>query len=343
MIWHGKIKVCMQTSKKFKNEPPKLVPSLVAGFNLVANNLQFLILPILLDIFIWFGPILRVQNLLAPIFSRAVENMKDIYSTEQMAVLTESQLLWNELIKDINLFVGLRTFPVGVPSLMISNSANIHPLGTKLAVEVPSFALLLLILIMIVVIGIFLGTVLFQNIEKKVSVKENNESKANLIFNIEQSGLLTLVFFLLIVFIMIPILCFLSSVAIFLPSLGSIPFLALGLVLIWLLTPLVFTPHGIFLKKLKLFHSMSLSAQLVRSFLPNTGSFLLIAFLLSYGLDIIWSLPETSSWLMVVGIIGHAFISTAIISATFIFYYDGLQWMQEVLSKRSSKSEDLPA
>ncbi|MBP8858217.1 MAG: hypothetical protein KBG60_09345, partial [Anaerolineaceae bacterium] len=47
--------------------PPRMVQAITAGFNLVANHIYIIILPIALDLFFWFGPHLRVKSLLEPV------------------------------------------------------------------------------------------------------------------------------------------------------------------------------------------------------------------------------------------------------------------------------------
>jgi uncharacterized membrane protein YdcZ (DUF606 family) len=74
---------------------------------------------------------------------------------------------------------------------------------------------------------------------------------------------------------------------------------------------------------------------LVRFFLPGTGFFLLIALIISQGLDLLWSSPPTSSWLTLVGIFGHAFIYSALFAASFVYYRRGMQWMFFNLQKRN--------
>jgi len=49
---------------------------------------------------------------------------------------------------------------------------------------------------------------------------------------------------------------------------------------------------------------------------------------LGLGLDMLWTLPEASSWLLGVGILGHAFIYTALVAAAFVYFRGGMKVMQ---------------
>ena len=84
------------------------------------------------------------------------------------------------------------------------------------------------------------------------------------------------------------------------------------------------------------FQSILLSIRMVRFFLPGTGMFVLTAILISEGMNLLWELPDPTSWLTLVGIAGHAFIVTAMLAASFIYYRDGLHWMQENIQRMST-------
>ena len=57
---------------------------------------------------------------------------------------------------------------------------------------------------------------------------------------------------------------------------------------------------------------------------------MLSVFILSQGLDYLWNVPPNDSWVILVGIFGHAFIATALLSASFVYYRDMTVWLQTV-------------
>jgi hypothetical protein len=105
---------------------------------------------------------------------------------------------------------------------------------------------------------------------------------------------------------------------------------------------LFFTPHGIFVRKQNALTSIMSSLRMSRFTLPTSSLFVLSVFLLSRGLSYLWTVPANDSWLMLVGIAGHAFISTTLLSASFVYYRDMNNWLQQVseqfqqMSNRSS-------
>jgi hypothetical protein len=110
-------------------------------------------------------------------------------------------------------------------------------------------------------------------------------------------------------------------------------------VLAWLFFPLIFSAHGIFVYRDKMSVSVMKSVQLTRITMPSTTLFLLVGFLITQGLDIIWRWPDESSLLMLVGLAGHAFVSTAILAASFVYYRDATLWVQNIFSRALSQRQ----
>jgi hypothetical protein len=76
---------------------------------------------------------------------------------------------------------------------------------------------------------------------------------------------------------------------------------------------------------------------LARFTLPTSGLFLLLYIIISQGLAFLWRSPADNSWLTLVGIAGHAFITTALLSASFIYYRDMNAWLQAILERMQTQ------
>jgi len=50
-------------------------------------------------------------------------------------------------------------------------------------------------------------------------------------------------------------------------------------------------------------------------------------------MNVLWSFPAVDSWLALVGFLGHAFITTALLASSFVYYHDMTAWLQTVLSR----------
>jgi hypothetical protein len=147
---------------------------------------------------------------------------------------------------------------------------------------------------------------------------------------------LSLILLMAVIVLGFPAMCLVSSLILFLPGLGTLPFMVIGLALVWIMLPMSFSPHGIFFGGMNASRSIVTSFRLVRSLMAGSGMFLIMVIMLGYGLDTLWSTPGVDSWMLLVGIFGHGFISCGLLASTFIFYRDGLKWLSEVLREKQA-------
>ena len=129
--------------------------------------------------------------------------------------------------------------------------------------------------------------------------------------------------------------------ALFLPSLGYLPFMVFGLILVWVMLPLAFSPQGIFADRLKATTSIANSVRLVRSLMSSVGLFMIILIMIDYGLDYLWTTPENGSWMLLIGILGHAFISSGLIASSFVYYKKGMNWLHTVVQEMNAGNRKL--
>jgi hypothetical protein len=109
--------------------------------------------------------------------------------------------------------------------------------------------------------------------------------------------------------------------------------LLFGVMVLWVMFPLLFSAHGIFIYQFKMWVSVRQGVRLTRLTLPRTGMMFLIMLVISEGLDTLWRVPPESSWISVVGVLGHAFVSTSLLAASFIYYRDATRWVQRLIQQ----------
>ncbi|KXK12535.1 MAG: hypothetical protein UZ14_CFX002002235 [Chloroflexi bacterium OLB14] len=114
---------------------------------------------------------------------------------------------------------------------------------------------------------------------------------------------------------------------------ASLVFVLCSFVAMWFIVPIFFLPHGIFVKNQDIFGAIGSSLYLTRFTLPNSSLFVLTIFLLSYGLNLLWSAVSETSWITLLAIFGHSFVTTALLAASFIYYRDMTAWVQIVMAK----------
>jgi hypothetical protein len=136
----------------------------------------------------------------------------------------------------------------------------------------------------------------------------------------------------------LPVILVVSIIYSFSATLGQIMFFIGALLLIWLIMPVFFSVHGIYTLQLNAFRSILGSLRMVRFTLPNTGLFLLVFVIINTGMNFLWNTPADNSWWMLVGIAGHAFVSTALLAASFIYYRDINAWLSAVLEQLQNRT-----
>ena len=137
----------------------------------------------------------------------------------------------------------------------------------------------------------------------------------------------------LLFLVSIPVLTIISVFMLVSPALSQLAIFLIAFAMMWMALPVFFSPHGIFTRRENAWESIRSSMRMVRFTLPSSSLFVTSVFVLSYGMNLLWSIPDEKSWLSLVGIFGHAFITTALLAASFIYYQDVTAWLQLVLEK----------
>jgi hypothetical protein len=319
---------------------PKLLPSLISGFNAIANHIALILFPILIDVFLWFGPHLGIKNLLQPVINQVLE-LPEFTSSEMSEFSAAIKTVWTTMADRLNLVSGLRTYPVGIPSLLSNQLPIQTPLGSAPIYQISSSLSAIGISLIIFLIGLILGTWYFYAIARAIFPMQSKNSIQLLGWNMAQVGLLTLLILVLLILLSIPALILIPLVAIISPSIAEIVlFLVVGFIL-WLLIPLLFSPHGIFVLRQNAFVSILSSAKVVRLGMPSSIFFILIALLISQGMNYLWLVPPEKSWMTLVGIAGHAFITTGLLAASFVYYHDMMGWLKQVVQNNLSTSKEI--
>jgi hypothetical protein len=340
----GKITVGMnEQTAKIEVSPPRLIPSLVSGFNATANHIQLILFPIALDLLLWFAPHLRLKVLLQPFITEMNQVMLTISSEEVKGMSSQIQEMWQITLDRFNLLSLLRTYPIGIPSLLSSQGTLQNPLGNTQIIEITSTGVTVLLWVLIILAGMFLGCVYFNEISRLTAPEKRPFSLRNIFWENLQMMLMTLGLILLLLAVSIPFSILISVIAVFSPAFAQIVVIFIILAGLWILLPVFFSPHGVFEKHLNILTSMLLSLRLVRLYIASASLFIFILFLISEGMNVLWLMAPEVSWMLFVGVAGHAIVSTGVIVSSFMFYRAGLLWMDAYLQKMSANQAKNPA
>jgi len=313
--------------------PPGVIGSLRAGFDAIASNLTVILLPLALDLLLWLGPRLRIESLFQPFFEEMTRyaSFSGIPAAD-LSRFQESSTQFLEQLQQYNLLGALRTFPIGVFSLMSGSMPTRTPLGAPSVIRVDSVFTLLGWFVLLTLAGWILGGLFFRWVSLVVI---NSSQPVDFQFgqSVFQTIVLSVLYFILLIMIGTPLMIVLTLIVAASPLLAQGMLLILGLLSMWLVVPLFFTPHGIFMRQQNAFTSITASLKMARFTLPTSSLFVLSVLLIAIGLNFVWSIPSSDSWMTLIGIAGHAFITTSLLAASFIYYRDMQVWLQTVFEK----------
>ena len=315
--------------------PLGVIDSLGLGLQAVSTHLPLLILPLVLDLFLWLGPQLSI----APLLSQALAFVRanpDFASALNQQLPDPDALpeLVAQVSKTANLFGFLSTAPMGVPSMMAGRGAAFTPLGASLQINVPGVRAVLIWGSSLTVIGILLGSIYLHLIARTVQAPEERAERSALAKKIMRSWLhLTLLAFLALgalALYMVPLgVLTLVTTAVH-PLLGGLVNSLGAFFAMYVVFTYVFIVQEVVLSGSQLRAALRKSSGIVRTNAQPVAGLLLIILLLNLGLGFVWGMPDAASWLLLLGISFHAFVNTALTAATFYFYADRVRWQTEL-------------
>ncbi len=316
--------------------PPQVIPALIAGFDSVTRHWGVLFFPIGLDFLLWFGPHVQVKTLLRLWLEQTIRLAATLPdAAEWKSALDAVGPAWESMAEHINLLAALRAFPVGVPSLMISLLPVAVPGGSPRFIDLQSFTQSTGLIFLLTVMGVLLGALYFGLVQQ--AALRDVAGIFNALRDWPRAGLNILALTLLWVGVLMGLSVPLSLVSSLLMAVGSsvgvLVILMIFSFLLWLLVPLIFAPHGVFVYRLSIWKAIKRSVLIVRFTFPTTAVFLIGAVFISQVMDALWRIPPEDSWLMLIGVGGHAFVATGLLAASFVYYHHADQWVQTYLER----------
>jgi hypothetical protein len=307
--------------------PPNLIRALLAGFDSIANHVTLILFPVVLDLFLWLGPHLGMKTLLN-------EMLQQVGTTYGLSAQDVNGL-------QINLFSFLRSYPVGIPSLMAAWQPINNPRGAAPFLEVSSPGNLLLAWLGLTILGLSLGALYFALVARAAITGNVNLRQALRMWpqNSLEVLILAVLWLGLMIALSIPAACMLSLLAASGIGLNPVALILFAGFVLWVLFPLVFSPHGIFIGQGKAWPSVLDSVRMTRLTVSSTALFILAVIVISFGTDyFILRIPNEASWFTLVSLGVHAFVTTSLLAASFVYYRDANRWIQRLVQQASLSS-----
>jgi hypothetical protein len=301
-----------------------VIQSLASGFDLVTRHPDLMLLPILLDVFLWLGPRLSAY----PLFKSLLDFMNSPDMVEAMGSTQAQQMealqkLLDQAGQIFNLFWWLSPTLLGVPGLMVGSSAQKIPSGQPTIWPISNGLVYFGLFFLLSLLGLGLSAVYWGMLSSRVREQALSMGRiAVLWWGLIKIAILVIGVALIIGFptVLVTTLLMLLS-----PLIAQFAVVMGGTLILWVLFYLVFTVHGVALRDAPVLQSVRMSIVLMRfQFLPAMG-LIILSVGIYIGTGFVWNIPASDSWIKAAGILGHAFTATGLLSATAIFYVDRTQ------------------
>ena len=100
----------MNIENQTKSQKPSILQAFISGFNTTTNHIYLIILPIIVDLFIWFGPQFNLEKLLLPRI-QGIDSLPGLDNPQFNDILSDYLANLVEIAKSLNLSVLIRTVP----------------------------------------------------------------------------------------------------------------------------------------------------------------------------------------------------------------------------------------
>lgn len=289
------------------------------GLNFAASNPIYLLPPILIDLIVWFGPRIGFHDVLR-------EPLGNLFSASLVQLPTALKLQYTPIFRSIleglrssNLIGTIALLPGSIPFLFSGNLPGDAPGLEIQRIEVPNLAIFSLIFVFLTIFGFVFGIFYYSILTRRIL--EFKEKLSLRRFAAQIGRFAVILIFLVLVITAISIA--LSFALLIFLRMGqfvvSIFAAAVMIGLIWAILPFLFVPAGIF-SDLTIRDAILVSRNIPVSDLIGNAKFWTITFVITIGLRNIWRIPESDSWMTLIGIFGSAFITVAIYAA-YIYRY----------------------
>lgn len=335
----------MQKLPPQEPKPLGVIDSLQLGFNLIGRYPWLLLVPLLLDVFLWRGPRVSITPLLDQ-FVSTLFNQPDLPAelSQNAAAVAENMHLLGE---SINLLILLSGLVIGMPSYW----SQISPLtGAGLSqqiITINGWQHLAGAILVLVPMGLFVGSLWLAAI---VSIMDSESHGLKQYWRRVGWIWLNAGLFTLLLFVTLMVTGFVLSLASLFGMLlaglqGAMVavwalFFVGSLFGLWLAIGLRFVIPAIALHRVNMARAIWRSLNVVGRNTSSTLGFILLSFLLVQGFGRIWQVIAGSTVGVSVGILGNAYIGASLVAAAIYFYHSRYQHWQQTRPMPHAESSE---
>ncbi|HOZ37274.1 MAG TPA: hypothetical protein PLH64_00830 [Anaerolineaceae bacterium] len=315
---------------------PKIFAAFKSGYDTISRHLYLILFPVILDLFLLFSSRITIVNFMQDAVQRFV--LPPSATADLVASWEVFKTQAVEFFRYFSLTSFLRSFPVGVPSLFSVGAFERNPMGEYQFIQMEQPAAILGVIIGMFLIGLFIAYLLYR-LTARATAAQSFPTEGIIESRSLVSWVLVPIFSMIFLMVIIfPATLVISLIGAIFPFFTSVGYFFLTVALITLVLPIFFTPHLIILEKLTLPQAVLNSFQTVRLTNAKSTTFLFMAILASYLTNMLWRIPSDDSWMLIVGVFGHALISTSILAASFHYILDARKSIREFLENQMSET-----
>jgi hypothetical protein len=314
-------------------ESLSVIDTLSAGFDTINKRPWLVVLPVVLDLYLWQGPQLSIL----PIVQQLVYSLRGLpqasFSGVPPSVVAETL---QEMGQGLNLFSLLHNGLMGVPSLIAWAASELGGTHMGNVIQIEGWANLLLISTGLLLLGVLIGSVYLVLIT--VAVRRESVALWDVWRRIWRCWgwviLWGLVLFAVILLLNLGVSLVALPVALISQAAGQGLFgllwvLSVGLG-VWLSLNTFFTLQALVLQDIGLAQAVWRSFNIVRRNFWSTLGLILLSLLIQLGFGQIWQRLSSGSWQTLLSILGNAYIGSGVMAAIMIFYMDRFgRWQEE--------------
>jgi len=311
-----------------------IVDTLSAGLNRISKRWRLLLIPLVIDIVIWIGPRLSL-NQLSQTTLGAFTSLSELGQEYQQAIEPLHQTLMS-LGAQSDLLPLLSMELLGIPSLTGTFPPEARLLRTARAViEVPTWFRASLLALSLTLFSLLIGCFFLAWVAQEA---REEEPSLRHVLQVTGRSFVQLLALLLLVSLAVlglgmGVLLAYSIVTALIPQLGSVLFSIFAIAAVWLSLYVgivfYFIPRALILDDAGIAHAVWSSLHVVHRGFFSAAIFVLLVNVIQTGLMYIWQLLGNSAAGTLLGIAASAYVTTGLALASLLFYRDRFVAWQE--------------
>jgi hypothetical protein len=293
-----------------------VVDTLSAGYGLVNRRIWVVLIPVLLDLFLLFGPQVSAARLVSQSLSRVSTRL-----TESEVLGQDQQRDFVELVEGYNLLSALASSVVHVPSLMAAVGIR-DPLRS---IPVETWGALVTIFIGAILGGLLLGSLYYALLAQQL--RDGAFLPGRLLGYALRAYPRVLGYLLVLggigLLFGLPIGFLMAGAYLMSPVIGNLAVTVVTIGVVWAWIYLFFVPEAIFVSGVGPLRAIKNSVAVVRGNFRSAVGIVLLVTVILMGMGRVWDLLSyqvAEPWGLWLSILGNAYIASGLIAASMCFY-----------------------